>query len=162
MEKVSLFVNRIINSISGILMLALTLITVADVLGRFIFNSPIPGRIEATEMSLVLIAFLTYGYAEHFNEHVVIDTVYELMPKPLKRGTFQFSKLLSVAIIILMTWQLIAFAGKMKAGDYHTAVLGIKYFHVIIIASVGSAFYALAIISNMIIHFKEQRGRLAQ
>jgi len=141
MERVSFFINRVANYISIVAMMLLTLLTVADVFGRYLFNKPIPGTLEVTELALVIIVFLAVGYAEHYNDHIVIDTVYELLPKTIKNIVYLFSSVLTFVVIILMGWQLYVYSERMLAGGYNTAVL---------VAAFGSICYALAQFSNIV------------
>ncbi|MCR4429623.1 MAG: TRAP transporter small permease [Tepidanaerobacteraceae bacterium] len=157
MEKISYYINCIINRISTIMMLLLTFITIIDITGRFVFNKPLPGTIEVTELSLVLIVYLTLGYTEHFDEHVVIDTAYKLMPKTVQFVLYMAAGLISFATVLLMAWQLYVYAGRMIAGDYQTGVLGIPYYPVVLAASFGSLCYSMAIVSNMIKFYKSER-----
>jgi TRAP-type C4-dicarboxylate transport system permease small subunit len=157
MEKLSHFINRIVNNISAIMILLLTAVTIIDVTGRFFLNKPLPGTIEVTELSLVLIVYFAFGYTEHYEEHVVIDTAYELMPKSVKRVLYMVAGLISFVIILLMAWQLYVYAGRMLVGRYETGVLKIPYYPVVVAAAIGSLCYALAILSNMIKFYKRER-----
>lgn len=157
MGKLSFFINRIANNMSAVAMLLLTFVTVIDVAGRYFFNHPLPGTIEITELSLVVIVYLAFGFAEHHKEHVVIDTLYEMMPKLVKRIFYLLSGAMSFSVILLMAWQLYIYSGRMKAGNYHTGVLGIPYSPIVLVASIGTAFYAFAIISNIIEFYREKR-----
>lgn len=157
MEKISYHINRIMNNISVVMMLLLTAVTIIDVTGRFFLNKPLPGTIEVTELSLVLIVFLAFGFTEYYEEHIVIDTVYELMPKAVKKILYMVAGLISFAIILLMSWQLYVYAGRMLAGHYETGVLKIPYYPVVVAAAIGSLTYSMAILSNMIKFYKSER-----
>jgi len=157
MEKVSYFINRVINGVSAAVMLLLTFITIIDVTGRFLFNHPLPGIIEATELGLVPIVYLAFGYTEHHEEHVVIDAAYQVLPKALKNAMYLMAGLISVVTVLLMAWQLYVYAGRMLTGGYQSAVLRIPYYPVVLIASLGSLCYSLAIFSNMIKFYKNER-----
>jgi TRAP-type C4-dicarboxylate transport system permease small subunit len=157
MGKISFFINRIANYFSVILLVLLTFLTVADVFGRYFLNKPIPGTLEITELVLSLIVFLAFGYAEHFNEHIVIDTLYELLPQVIKRFVYLFSMLLSFTVITLMGWQLYIFGERMQNGGYSTAILRIPLYPIVLLTSVGSICYALAMISNVATTIKKWR-----
>jgi TRAP-type C4-dicarboxylate transport system permease small subunit len=157
MEKISYHINRIMNNISAAMMVLLTVVTIIDITGRFFLNKPLPGTIEVTELSLVLIVYLAFGYTEHHEEHVIIDTAYELMPKKAKEVSYMVAGLISFVIILLMSWQLYVYAGRMMVGRYETGVLKIPYYPVVVAAAIGSLCYALAILSNMIKFHNSER-----
>lgn len=150
MEKIIYRINYIFSRIGILVMMFLTFITVIDISGRYLFNKPLPGTIELTELALVVIVYLTLGYAEHFGEHIVIDTVYKIMPKGVRYVLFILASIISFISILLMSWQLYVYAGRMLSGGYKTGVLGIPYYPIVIIASIGSLSFGLAIISNMV------------
>lgn len=157
MEKVSHFINRIMSNISATMMLLLTAVTIIDVVGRFFLNKPLPGTIEITELSLVLIVYFAFGYTEQYEEHIVIDTAYELMPKAVKKALYMVAGLISLVIILLMAWQLHVYAGRMLVGRYETGVLKIPYYPVVVAAAIGSLCYSMAILSNMIKFYISER-----
>lgn len=150
MERVSLFINRIAHHISAVIMLALMILTVIDVAGRYLFNRPIRGTFELTEFALVLIVFLALGYAQHNDDHVVIDLLYTQFPKSLQQIVYLLSTLISFAVISLMTWRLILYSGRMVAGNYTTAVLRIPLYPLVLAAALGTACFILAILSSLI------------
>jgi len=155
MEKLIYRLNYLFSRIGILVMMFLTFITVIDISGRYLFNKPLPGTIELTELALVVIVYLTLGYTEHFGEHIVIDTVYKAMPKGVRYVLFIIASIISFASILLMSWQLYVYAGRMLSGGYKTGVLGIPYYPVVIIASIGSLSFGLAIISNMVKFIKK-------
>ncbi|MCF6096338.1 TRAP transporter small permease [Thermovorax subterraneus] len=157
MEKRFVFkLNAVLNYIGIAVMLFIMTITVIDITGRYFFNRPLAGTIELTELSLVVIVYLTIGYAEHFKEHVVIDTIYNLMPKSVQKFMYVLGSFISLVTAVLLSYYLYLYAGKVVAGGYKTGVLGIRYYPVIYVASVGAACYALAIISNLCEFIKKE------
>jgi TRAP-type C4-dicarboxylate transport system permease small subunit len=69
---------------AGLGTVAMTLLGVADVAGRVLFNSPLLGQVEITRILLVYVAFLGLAEAEFTGGHVrlgVLDPV--LTPRAL-------------------------------------------------------------------------------
>ena len=158
MERASFSINRLLSRMSACIILVLTFATVADVLGRFLFNRPLSGVIEATELGLVLIVYLAFGYTEQFEEHIVIEAAYDLMPSAMKRLCRLLAGTISVITVVIMAWQLYIYAGRMLAGGYYTAVLGIPLYPIVLVASFGSLCYALAIVATMVKSFRGKKG----
>ena len=50
--------------ISSILLFVLVFLITLDVIGRYAFDSPIPGTFEVTEVLMVFIVFLAFAYTE--------------------------------------------------------------------------------------------------
>lgn len=148
MERLSLFINGLLTHASSIALGLLMFLTVADVLGRYLFNRPVPGTFELTEMSMVLIVFLALGLAQHHKEHISLDLAYTNFSPRQKKVTDVFVDLVNFAVVGAITWQLYEYAARMLEGNYTTAVLGLPIHPFVIVALVGAASYLLAIICD--------------
>ena len=62
-----------LNLIAGILLMGLMAITFVDVLGRYIFNKPLTGSAELTQVTLCLTIFAVLPVIAWRNEQVVVD-----------------------------------------------------------------------------------------
>ncbi|GAA0709425.1 TRAP transporter small permease [Vreelandella titanicae] len=60
-------------ALAAVLLLILTFLTLIDVVGRNIFNSPLAGATELTEYGLVGLTFLIYPVIALRQQHIVID-----------------------------------------------------------------------------------------
>lgn len=158
MERVSLFINRLAHHFSGMIMLALMILTVIDVVGRYLFNRPIRGTFELAEFALVLIVFLALGYAQHNEDHVVIDLLYTRFPKAIQSVVYLLSTVISLAVISLMAWRLYLYSGRMAAGNYTTAVLRIPLSPLVLMSAFGAVCFILAIISSIIKRTSHEEG----
>src|SRR5690606_31735856 len=67
-----------LRRLTELCMVALALLTLADVLGRYIFNVSVMGAVELTEILMVGVIFCGIVLATIEREHVVVD----LLPIP--------------------------------------------------------------------------------
>jgi TRAP-type C4-dicarboxylate transport system permease small subunit len=51
------------NAVGALLVLGMVVIVNIDVFGRWLFNSPLAGTLELTEMGVVAVVYLTIGHA---------------------------------------------------------------------------------------------------
>ena len=58
--------------------LFIMLISVSNVIGRYLFNFPVPGTVEIATMLLVLIIFLSISGVQRSEGHIGMDTLLEL------------------------------------------------------------------------------------
>lgn len=79
----------------------------ADVMGRYFFNSPIPGTLEVTEFLLCIIVFGGLSYLEIRGEHVRVLLVYSRLSARIRFAFSVFAKGLGFAFFGLMTWQVL-------------------------------------------------------
>lgn len=65
--------ERILMPWSAIVMLIMMLVTVVDVVGRYVFSSPLQGGFEITEILLALIIFAGLPVVSQTNTHITVD-----------------------------------------------------------------------------------------
>ncbi|HEU4342596.1 MAG TPA: TRAP transporter small permease [Candidatus Binatia bacterium] len=147
-RRLSLVTNRLLTYFGSIALALLMFLTVADVFGRYLFNQPIPGTFELTEMLMVLIVFLALGLAEHHNEHISLDLAYNHFTPMQKKVTDLVVDLVNLVVVAAITWQLYEYSVRMLDGNYTTAVLQLPIHPFVIAAVTGAAAYVLAIICN--------------
>ena len=58
---------------AGIFLVALSLLTLLDVLGRYVFNMPVRGAVELTEALMVGVIFTGIVLATQARQHVTVD-----------------------------------------------------------------------------------------
>ncbi len=91
-----------LESISAITLFALMLITCVDVVGRYLFNHPLTGSIELTEMALAIVVFSILPIITWRNEHVVVDLLDRFVPQGLAMvRTTIFNTCIALALIFL-------------------------------------------------------------
>ncbi len=53
------------------------LLTFCDVIGRYVFNAPIVGTVEVTELLMGMMVYLGVGMTTHVRGHIRVDIVIE-------------------------------------------------------------------------------------
>ncbi len=90
-------VSSLIGTICVILMM---LHVTADVIGRYLFNAPLPGTIVVVaNYYMVVLVFFAIGVAEEQRAHISVEFVTDLMPKKAQTGFSVFSGVLTVIVI---------------------------------------------------------------
>lgn len=56
-------ITTVMNTVGAIVVLGMVVIVNIDVFGRWLFNSPLAGTLELTEMGVVAVVYLTVGHA---------------------------------------------------------------------------------------------------
>ena len=70
---------------SGTVLFLMMMITAVDVIGRYVFNKPLAGGFEITEMLLAALIYCGLPQVSQRREHIVIDTFDPLMSARVKR-----------------------------------------------------------------------------
>ena len=75
------------------LIIGVMLFICAEVVMRYLFNSPIPGHLEGSELFVPIIVFFAISYTQSQNGHVGMTLVVESLP-PRVRLRVEISTLL--------------------------------------------------------------------
>jgi TRAP-type C4-dicarboxylate transport system permease small subunit len=75
-----------LSATSGTVLFLMMLITAVDVVGRYVFNKPLNGGFEITEMLLAALIYCGLPLVSQRREHIVIDTFDPLMSAAVKRA----------------------------------------------------------------------------
>ena len=88
---------------SGLVILVVMVVSVANILGRKLFNLPVPGFVDWMEQAVPLIAFLGIAYCQRLGGHIRMDILIgQLRGRPLWLAEF-----LGVALMLFLTIVLI-------------------------------------------------------
>lgn len=111
---------------SAILM-AMMLITVVDVIGRYIFNHPLRGGFEITELMLLVLIFAGLPLVSHADEHVTMDFIDRLVNARVRAALERLVHGVCAATMFLLAWLIWVKAGKISAYGDATDVLRVVY-----------------------------------
>jgi TRAP-type transport system small permease protein len=101
-------------------------ITAVDVVARYVFNRPLRGAFEVTELLLAVLIFAGLPLVSHADEHVTMDFIDKLLGR--HRYLWQRAvQVLCAAIMFLLTWLMWIKAGRISAYGDATDVLRIVY-----------------------------------
>jgi TRAP-type C4-dicarboxylate transport system permease small subunit len=116
----------LLGAIAGALLFCMMTLTFVDVVLRYIFNAPLKGSFEITELMLVLLIFAALPLVSRREEHVVMDFLDRYLPLGIYRALRAFEHIVSAAVMTGMGWLLWQRASKLAAYGDTTAVLRIE------------------------------------
>ncbi|MEW5423739.1 TRAP transporter small permease [Amorphus sp. 3PC139-8] len=134
----------LLNVIAGILLFTMMLLTVVDVIGRYIFTAPVPGAFEATEVMLVLIVFVGLPIVTARNEHVSVLLFYDRTPPFLQAILRMGARVLMAFGLGVASWLLYHKAVELTSYGDTTVILRIP------LAPVAFAMSALCAIATVV------------
>lgn len=106
------------------LMMALTFV---DVVARYVFNRPVRGAFEVTELTLLVLIFAGLPLVSHADEHVTMDFIDRMLGA---RGRAWLRKIVDVLVsglMFFMAWQVTIKAARITSYGDATDVLRIVY-----------------------------------
>jgi len=118
-------VERAATLLACVMVVALTLLTLADVLGRNLLNKPAAGATEVTELLLAAMTFLFYPRLAWRSMHISVD-LFDWFRRPaMQRLHRMFAGLLGAVVFGALAWQIgVQAVQSAEYGDV-TAQLGI-------------------------------------
>lgn len=133
--------DRIIRIATGILMVILVAIMVAQVFFRYVLNSSLTWSEEVAVYLMIWVVFLGSAILVRRWAHVHIPTLVEICPAGIRIPLILFTRIASVACMIVIIW----FGTEAFFGNYHAAsfTTGISTKWIKLSIPVGAAFMVL-------------------
>lgn len=100
-QKVSLY----LCTLSMFVLIPMMLLTTGDIIGRAFWARPFPGVVEISSYMLAVFILSGLAYTQQVKGNVRVEILVSRLPKRIKYLIQSFTTLLSLAIVILLTWQ---------------------------------------------------------
>ncbi len=150
LEKIS-GLSKFLSYAAGMVLIAMMLLTTADVAGRYLFNSPIMGVFELTEFMMACLVFCSLAYTQSKKAHVAVDILGTMLPPNGQRAIEFINYLISFCILALITWKSIERGVEVMATKDSSAILQIPVYPFMFLVALGSAALAIEYLKDMII-----------
>ena len=116
---------RAVALVGGLLLVGVMAMTVVSVLGRYLFNAPVPGDYEITELAIGIAAFAFFPYCHITNANIVVELFTGRMPPRFKAALDAVHNITFAVVAGLIAWRLFI-GGMHKFDDRETTMfLGI-------------------------------------
>ena len=119
-------VDAVLGIAASALLLAMMLLTFVDVVARYLFNRPIRGAFELTELTLLVLIFAGLPLVSHGDEHVTMDFIDRMLPPRAVAGLIRAVHAIVAATFFFLTWQMIIKANRIAGYGDTTDVLRIS------------------------------------
>src|SRR5215831_6816429 len=100
-------------------------LTFCDVVGRYLFNRPLKGAFEVTELILLVLIFAGLPLVSHADEHVTMDFIDRMLTPRVLDVLVRVVHALVAALFFFLTWQMWIKAGRIAGYGDTTDVLRI-------------------------------------
>lgn len=95
---------RACNMAASIVIVLLTALIGADVLGRVLFSAPVTGVPEIVKLSIVMIVWLQFGFALNNNMHLRSNLIFARLPRGLRRLIYFANCIFGIAVFGMIAW----------------------------------------------------------
>jgi TRAP-type C4-dicarboxylate transport system permease small subunit len=159
LERVIRFLEGGLNVIAGLMLLAMMFLGACDVIGRYLFNSPITGAMEISSILMGGMVFLAWAYTQEKGAHVTVDIFFALYPRRLQAVLSLIMLFLSALLFALILWQSLDVAISDWQGGKLVRLILIPIAPFKLLVSLGALFIVIECILQMAYRIPAILGR---
>jgi len=141
---------RIIGHVIGVIaagsLIFMTLVTVTDVIGRYVFNSPLKGADELTVISLAVAVFSGLPLAIAHRGMITVGVLVVHLPSHFQWAAHTVADLASGTFMAFCGWQVLIKAEKLESYDDKSMFLQIPMAPIALMVAVASFLSAVVFI----------------
>ena len=134
---------NVMVSIAATALAAMMFLMAADVICRYLFNSPIPGALEIIEFLMAIIVPLSIAYCAQLRAHITVDLIFERLPSKVRSILRLIITSISCVFVALICWQNVAYIFETYDSNLTSAVLKIPAAPFVAAAAIGTGAFAL-------------------
>ena len=142
--------SRILSGVVAIALLLMALLTATDVIGRYIFNSPVSGTDELIAAGMAVLIFGSLPLVAWRGEQITVDIFTGLFRGAAKRVQTVVVNIVGAVVLGYLALQLYALAGKMVRNADYSSLLHLPYAP---LAYVMAALTAIAAAITLVLAF---------
>lgn len=144
--------NRLAAYVAQVALVAMMLLTVADVCGRYFLNKPIVGTFEIVGFLLVCASTWGWGYCQMEKRHISISFLTERFPKGAQDILSIAGYFIGLVGFSIMCWQAFILAKNYiyLAQSGTTMTLGIPFYPFLFVLAIGAGLIALILLIDFI------------
>ena len=120
-------VEGVLGVASSLILLVMMALTFVDVVARYLFNRPLAGAFEVTELLLLVLIFAGLPLVTYADEHALMDFIDRPLGPRATRVLERLVQLLCAGVMALLAWLVWLKADRIWAYRDATDVLRIVY-----------------------------------
>jgi TRAP-type C4-dicarboxylate transport system permease small subunit len=149
LHGVILRISKVMDVVGGVVLSLMMLITVTDVILRFI-GKPITGTYELVFLGGAVVIGCAIPQTSWQGGHVNVDFVLEYFPRILKKIVMVFTRLLGMTFFVLLGWNLFALGTTLYRKEEVSLTLHVPYYPVAYVLGVCAFVECLVLLSGLI------------
>lgn len=150
LDKIGFLTTILKHAAALALFFGLMLLTTIDVIGRYLFDTPIMGVFEITEFMLVTFVFFSLAYTQSVKGHVAVDIVVNLFPKKLQTIIDVVNYLISFLVLTLIAWMSFIRGFEVLESKDYSGTLSIPVFPFVFLVAIGSTAMSIELLKDFI------------
>jgi TRAP-type C4-dicarboxylate transport system permease small subunit len=119
--------DALLGVVASAILFAMMVLTVVDVVARYVFSRPLRGAFEVTELMLLVLIFAGLPLVSFSDEHATMDFIDRILGSRSQRWLERAVQLTNAAFMFLLMWLVWGKADRIWAYRDSTDVLRIVY-----------------------------------
>jgi TRAP-type C4-dicarboxylate transport system permease small subunit len=149
--------ETLLGILVAILLFAMMMVTVVDVVGRYLFSQPLAGAYELTEIMLALSVFIGLPLICLREEHVALTLLIDRLPKRVRAVHASVVAVIGAGVLGVVAWQLVEHSQRLASYGDVTTFLRWPKAPIGYLMATFAALAAVALILVAIDRFAERR-----
>jgi TRAP-type C4-dicarboxylate transport system permease small subunit len=149
LHGIILRISKVMDVIGGVVLSLMMLITVTDVILRFV-GKPITGTYELVFLGGAVVIGCAIPQTSWQGGHVNVDFVLEYFPKTLKKIVMIFTRLLGIGFFVLLGWNLFALGTTLLRKEEVSLTLHVPIYPVAYVLGICAFVECLVLLSGLI------------
>ena len=149
-EKGIHYVGDIFTGIGMVIFVGLMFLGAGDVIGRYVFNKPIPGTMEMSEVMMAGMVFLSWAYTQRTGGHVRVELFISRYSARARALASFVTLLLALFVFSAIIWQSSVIAMKCLQEQRILRIVEIPVSPFYFLVPIGAFFLCLEFIIQLI------------
>lgn len=158
-NKTASKISWAVNYLGMVALAGMMFLTAADVIGRYLLDSPVTGAFEVTQMLMVLVAFCTTAQTQVRKGHVGVDFFVNQASKTGQSILRSTTDLLSVFLFPVVSWQCFVKGLSFTEQGLTDSTLHVPLAPFMYVIGVGTAILSLVLIGNYLSSISKNVGK---
>ena len=138
------------NAVSAAFVLLLMILVVADITGRYLFNSPVPMAYEFGSFMLVFIVFLALASTQRAGAHIRVEFVTLRLPPRARTCLDVLAYCIGILVYATILWRGFGWAWtSWQVGDYVAGLINIPRYPSQFAVPLGAAILCLQFVADV-------------
>lgn len=113
-SRVAIAAREGLSTFAAIVLAAVMMVSVVDVAGRYLFNWPLPGSSEMTEILMAVLIYAGLPVVSQRNAHITVDLLDSITPRAIVPIRNFVVGVFSAAILAVIAWRLWVYADQIR------------------------------------------------
>lgn len=150
--------SKILMAISQGLLAILMFLSITDVIGRYLFNRPIFGTLEVSEILLVCIVFFGSAYTLYMDKQITMELLYSRLSPSARKKVDVITRLMAFIIFSLMVWKVTEKALYFKEANRLIPSLLWPIYPFMLVVSLGAILLSLELLIQIVYLFLNHKN----